>query len=115
MSERSENEAAPGAPAVRCFGCGLEPEEGRVHRLPDGSACTACAARLVEAQPALLPRAGTAQEEVFEEAFAATADELPSAVGRLPGRERFQLLRGEGAVAPGPGVPLLDPGPPEPA
>jgi|GEM_PF-4252472 len=116
MSERSEIESGtPGADAaatVRCFGCGLEPAEGVVHRRSDGGACPTCAARLVEAQPGLLP---AAVEGAREEAEPVAAGALPSTVGRQPGRERFELLRGAGLDASSTGVPILDPGPPEPA
>lgn len=118
---------------VLCFGCGHAPEEGRVHPLADGSGCPTCAARLVEAQPGLLrqPEADAEESEVTEEESERTEQEepvaatyeagpaaaLPSLRGHRAGAERFRLLAGGGGVhepVAGP-VPILDPGPDEPA
>jgi hypothetical protein len=114
---------------VRCFGCGSDPAENTIHRLADGSACPCCVARVVEAQPSLLPGPAPVAERARDEGAASEwstpehdeasgeASDVPSIVGRLPGTERFQLLSGGGGSGGsdhGP-VPILDPGPPEPA
>lgn len=114
---------------VRCFGCGSAPQGNTIHCLADGSNCPSCVARVVEAQASLLPAresitassehewSDAARAEGTEDLVDVHSSDVPSLIGRMPGTERFQLLSGggESGEARFGEVPILDPGPPEPA